>query len=193
VSDEAELQRVERMLQRTPAPEAVPAAAAMAARNAALAEPAQVIRVSRSNRWSGRWRVASGAAALGAAAAAALVLALTSGGGGSGGGTFATQFSVDLHGPKGATAEVDFSRPNDGLRQMRVTTQGLPPAGAGQYYEMWFRTPSGEKVSAVTFNTADANRSSFTAVIPAGMTWYRCWVTREATSGGSTPQMILTT
>ncbi|HXD71611.1 MAG TPA: anti-sigma factor [Gaiellales bacterium] len=191
MSDEAELQRVERMLRRTPAPEAVPAAAAMAARNAALSEPAQVIRVSRTHRFSGWWRVASGAAALGAAAAAALVLALTSGGGG--GGAFATQFSVDLHGPQGATAEVDFSRPNDGLRQMRVTTTGLPPAGAGQYYEMWFRTPSGEKVSAVTFNTADANRSSFTAVIPAGMTWHRCWVTREATDGGSTPQMILTT
>jgi len=62
VSDEAELQRVERMLRRTPAPEAVPAAAAMAARNAALSEPAQVIRVSRSHRWSGRWRIASGAA-----------------------------------------------------------------------------------------------------------------------------------
>jgi hypothetical protein len=190
VSDEAELQRVERMLQRTRAPEAVPASAAMAARNAALAEPAQVIRVSRSHRFTGWWRIASGAAALGAAAAAALVLALTSGGGS---GAFATQFSVDLHGPQGATAEVDFSRPNDGLRQMRVTTRGLPPAGAGQYYEMWFRTPSGEKVSAVTFNTADANGSSFTAVIPAEMTWHRCWVTREATDGGSPPQMILTT
>ena len=193
MSDEAELQRVERMLQRTPAPEAVPAAAAMAARNAALAEPAptaQVIRVSRSPRWTGWWRVATGAAALGAAAAAALVLALSSGGGS---GTFATQFSVDLHGPKGATAEVDFSRPQDGLRQMRVTTRGLPPAGAGQYYEMWFRTPGGENVSAVTFNTADADKATFTAVIPAGMTWHRCWVTREAVNGGSTPQMILTT
>jgi hypothetical protein len=191
VNDEAELQRVERMLQRTPAPEAVPAAAAMAARNAALSEPAQVIRVSRSHRWSGRWRIASGAAALGAAAAAALVLALTSIGSGS--GAFATQFSVNLHGPQGATAEVDFSRPNDGLRQMRVTTNGLPPAGAGQYYEMWFRTPSGEKVSAATFNTGGANRSSFTTVIPAGMTWDHCWVTREATNGGSVPAMILTT
>jgi hypothetical protein len=191
VSDEAELQRVERMLQRTPAPEAVPAAAAMAARNAALAEPAQVIRVSRSRRWTGSWRIASGAAALGAAAAAALVLALSSGGSGS--GAFATQFSVDLHGPQGATAEVDFSRPNDGLRQMRVTTKGLPPAGAGQYYEMWFRTPSGEKVSAATFNTADANHSSFTSVIPAGMTWDHCWVTRETVNGGSVPQMILST
>ena len=190
MSDEAELQRVERMLRRTPAPEAVPAAAAMAARNAALAETTQVIRVSRTHRFSGWWRVASGAAALGAAAAAALMLALTSGGGS---GAFATQFSVDLHGPQGATAEVDFSRPSDGLRQMRVTTEGLPPAGAGQYYEMWFRTPSGEKVSAVTFNTADAARSSFTAVIPAGMTWHKCWVTRETVSGASTPQMILTT
>jgi hypothetical protein len=190
VNDEAELQRVERMLQRTPAPEAVPPAAAMAARNAALTAPTQVIRVLRTQRWTGWWRVASGAAALGAAAAAALVLALT---GGGGSGAFATQFSVDLHGPQGATAEVDFSRPNDGLRQMRVTTRGLPPAGAGQYYEMWFRMPGGENVSAVTFNTAGAGKSSFTAVIPAGMTWHRCWVTREAVNGGSPPHMILTT
>jgi hypothetical protein len=189
---EAEIERVERLLQRTPPPEAVPAAAAIAARNAALGAPSQVIRTPRAQRWRmSWWKVATGAGALGAAAAAALVLALTSGGGG--GGAFATQFSIDLHGPQGATAEVDFSRPDDGLRQMRVTTQGLPSAGAGQYYEMWFRTPSGEKVSAVTFNTAGAGKSSFTAVIPAGMTWHRCWVTREDTSGGSMPHMILTT
>jgi anti-sigma-K factor RskA len=192
VSSEAEIQRVERLLQRTPPPEAVPAAAGIAARNAALGAPAQVIRATRTRRWTMTWwKVASGAAALGAAAAAAIVLTLSSGAGGS--GTFATQFTVDLHGPQGAMAEVDFSRPNDGLRQMRVTTQGLPPAGAGKYYEMWFRTPSGEKVSAVTFNTATAGKSSFTAVIPAGMTWHRCWVTREATNGGSPPHMILTT
>ncbi len=190
MSDERELERVERMLRRAPAPETVPAAAAMAARNAALgAAPAQVMRVSRPRRWPAWWRVASGAAAFGAAAAAALVIALTSGGGGG----FATQFSVALHGRKGATAEVDFSGAHDGLRQMRVTTQGLPPAGAGHYYEMWFRTPGGENVSAVTFNTGDAGKSTFKAVIPAGMTWHRCWVTREAVDGGDVPRMILTT
>ena len=188
MTDEAELQRVERLLRRAPAPEAVPAAAAMAARNAALGATAQVIHMSRTRRWPAWWRVASGAAAFGAAAAAALVIAFSTGGSG-----FATQFSVALHGPKGATAEVDFGRPNDGLRQMRVTTHGLPPAGAGYYYEMWFRTPAGENVSAVTFNTADGDRSTFKAVIPAGMTWHRCWVTREAVDGAETPHMILTT
>jgi Anti-sigma-K factor rskA len=187
VSNEADLERVERMLQRTPAPEAVPAAAAIAARNAALGAPAPVVRVSRTRRWKAWWPVASGAA-LGATAAAALVLALTSGGGG-----FATQFSVALHGPQGATAEVAFSGPHDGVRKMRVTTTGLPPAHAGQYYEMWFRTPGGENVSAVTFNTPDAGKSSFTAVIPAGMTWHRCWVTLENVDGSAKRQMILTT
>lgn len=188
MSDEPELERVERMLRRAPAPEAVPPAAAMAARNAALGPPAQVIRVSRTRHWPAWWRVASGAAVFGAAAAAALVIAFSNGGGG-----FATQFSVALHGHKGATAEVDFGRPNDGVRQMRVTTQGLPPAGAGHYYEMWFRTPGGENVSAVTFNTSDGGKSTFKAVIPAGMTWHSCWVTREAVDGTDLPQMILTT
>jgi hypothetical protein len=76
---------------------------------------------------------------------------------------------------------------------MRVTTRGLAPAAAGEYYEMWFRTPSGENVSAITFNTANAGKSSFTAVIPAGMTWHRCWVTREDVHGSAGRQMILTT
>jgi Mrp family chromosome partitioning ATPase len=183
-----ELEHVERMLQRTPPPETVPAAAAIAARNAALGAPAQVVRVTGARRWKGWWQVASGAAVLGAAAAAALVLAITSAGGG-----FATQFSVALHGPQGAAAEVDFSSPHDGLRKMRITTKGVPPAAKGEYYEMWFRTPNGENVSAVTFNTPDAGKSTFTAVIPAGMTWHRCWITREDTSGGSPRQMILTT
>jgi hypothetical protein len=183
-----DLEHVERMLQRTPPPEAVPAAAAIAARNAAVGAPAQVVRMPGSRRWKAWWQVASGAAALGAAAAAALVLAISSMGGG-----FATQFSVALHGPQGATAEVDFGSPHNGLRQMRVTTEGLAPAAAGQYYEMWFRTPSGENVSAVTFNTPDNGKSTFTAVIPAGMTWHRCWVTREDVNGSATRQMILTT
>jgi hypothetical protein len=188
VSDEAKLQQVERMLRRTPAPEAVPATAAIAARNAALGAPAQLIRVSRPRRWTAWWQVASGAAALGAAAAAALVLAI-----GSAGGGFPTQFSVALHGPRGATAEVDFGSAHNGVRKMRVTTRGLPAAAGGQYYEMWFRTPGGENVSAVTFNTPDAGKSTFTAVIPAGMTWHRCWVTREGVKGSVPPRMILTT
>jgi hypothetical protein len=186
--NDAELEQIERMLRRTPPPEAVPAAAAIAARNAALGAPAQVVRVSSSRRWKSWWPVASGAAVLGAAAAAALVLAITSAGGG-----FATQFSVALHGPKGATAEVDFGSPHNGVRQMRVTTEGVPPAADGEYYEMWFRTPGGENVSAITFNTPDAGKSSFTAVIPAGMTWHRCWVTREDVNGPATRRMILTT
>jgi hypothetical protein len=183
-----ELERVEHMLQRTPPPESVPAAAAIAARNAALGAPAQVVRVSGGRRWKAWWQVASGAAVLGAAAAAALVLAITSAGGG-----FSTQFSVALHGPRGAAADVDFASPHNGLREMRITTKGVPPAAHGEYYEMWFRTPNGEDVSAVTFNTPNAGKSTFTAVIPAGMTWHRCWVTREDASGGVPRQMVLTT
>ena len=63
-----ELEHVERMLQRTPPPETVPAAAAIAARNAALGAPAQVVRVPAARRWKTWWQVASGAAAPSAAA-----------------------------------------------------------------------------------------------------------------------------
>jgi hypothetical protein len=189
VSDERDLERVERMLQRTPAPEFVPATAAAAARRAALGEPPSIVtRAKRSWRMPEWWRVASMAAAFGAAVAVAVVLAI----GGRGGGP-ATQFSVSLNGPHGATAKVDFGHPANGVRQMVVHVKGLPPAGAGHYYEMWFRTPGNENVSAVTFDTADGGRATFRAVIPAGMTWHHCWVTREAVGGEARSAMVLTT
>ena len=194
MSDDFDLERVERMLRRTPAPESVPAGAAAAARRAALSEPTApstpsrtVTRAPRSWRLPVWWRVASTAAAFGAAVVVAVVIAI----GGHGGP--ATQFSVSLSGPHGASAEVDFGHPANGLRQMVVHVQGLPPAGAGHYYEMWFRTPGNENVSAVTFNTADAGRTTFRAVIPAGMTWHHCWVTREAVGGADRSAMVLTT
>ena len=148
VSDDAEFGHVERMLQRTPAPEFLPATLAPAARRAALGEPPSVARAPRAWRWPAWWRVASVAAALGAAVAVAVVLAV----GGRGG--FQTQYSLTLTGPHGATAVVDFGQASKGVRPMVVHIHGLPPAGAAHYYEMWFRTGGNDNVSAVTFDTA---------------------------------------
>jgi Anti-sigma-K factor rskA len=187
MSDDAELERVEQMLLRTPAPEFVPATAAAAARRAALSEPAHVTRAPRRWRMPAWWRIATPAAALGAAVAVAAVLFV----GGNGGG-FNTQFSLALSGPHGATAVVDFGHASNGVRPMVVHLHGLPPAGAGHYYEMWFRTAGSENVSAVTFDTA-GGRSTFKAVIPAKMTWHDCWVTREAIRGSSKPATVLVT
>ena len=36
-------------------------------------------------------------------------------------------------------------------------------------------------------------RATFKAVIPAGMTWHHCWVTREAVGGEAAPATVLTT
>ncbi len=187
MTDDADLQRVEQMLRRTPAPEFVPATAAAAARRAALGEPAHVTRAPRRWRLPVWWRVASTAAAFGAAVAVGAVLLL----GGRGG--FSPQFTLALSGPHGATAEVDFGRAANGVRPMVVHIHGLRPAGAGRYYEMWFRTGANENVSAVTFDTTASGGATLKAVIPAKMTWRNCWVTREAMREGQMPAKVLST
>ena len=187
MSDDAELERVEQMLQRTPPPELVPAAAAAAARHAALGEPAHVTRAPRRWRLPVWWRIAAPAAAFGAAVAAGAVLLIGHGGG------FSPEHTLSLSGPQGATAQVDFGHAADGVRTMVVHVHGLRPAGAGRYYEMWFRTRGNENVSAVTFDTAASGAATFTAVIPAKMTWHNCWVTREAMRGNSRSAKVLST
>lgn len=192
MSDDADLERVERMLQRTPAPEFVPATAAAAARRAALGGESVVSsRAPRTWRWPAWWRVASASAALGAAAAVAAVVVVLAVGGRGGG--FATEHSLSLSGRNGATAQVDLGHAKNGVRTMVVRIHGLPPAGAGHYYEMWFRSSGNEDVSAVTFDTAAGGQTTFKAVISARMTWRNCWVTREAISGKSTPATVLNT
>ena len=187
MSDDVELGHVERMLQRTPAPEFVPATLAAVARRAALGEPLSVARSPRRWRRPAWWGVASAAAALGAAVAVAAVLVI----GGRGG--FQTQYALTLKGPHGATAVVDFGQASKGVRPMVVHIHGLPPAGAAHYYEMWFRTGGDENVSAVTFDTAAGGQTTFHAVIPAGMSWRSCWVTLESVGGHATPAMVLST
>lgn len=188
MTDETELGFVERMLQRTPAPETVPAALGQVARGAALGAPPAVTRAPRRRRMPAWWRVAAPAAAFGAAVAAAVAIVI----GGTGGG-FATQLSLSLQGPNGAAANVDFGKSAKGVRQMVVHVSGLPQAAKGHYYEMWFRTGGHDNVSAVTFNTSAGGDATFRAVIPAGMSWRSCWVTREKIGGPESGTTVLTT
>ncbi len=186
MSDDAEIERVEQMLKRTPAPEFVPAAAAAAARRAALGEPAHVTRAPRRWRLPVWWRVAAPAAAFGAAVAIGAVLLIGARGG------FSPEHTLSLSGPQGATAQVEFGHAANGVRTMVVHVHGLRPAGIGRYYEMWFRTRGNENISAVTFDTAASGGVTFTAVIPAKMTWHNCWVTREAMGGGRSAKVLST-
>jgi hypothetical protein len=189
VSDEFDLTRVERMLERTPAPEAVPETFAATARREALGGPVVEARAARRWQWPAWWRMASAAVALGAAVAVAVTIAVSSHGGG-----LQTQYSVSLSGPHGATAVVDFSYPKDGVRQMVMHIKGLPPAGRGHYYEMWFRpSPGAENVSAVTFDTAtDGGSTTIKAVIPAQMHWRSCWVMLENMRGQDVARVLST-
>lgn len=183
-----DLGRVERMLERAPAPEAVPETLAARARREALEPPVVNAKTPRSWHWPAWWRMASAAAALGAAAAVAVTLAISTHGGG-----FSAQYSVSLSGPHGATAVVDISYPKDGVRQMVMHIKGLPPAGAGHYYEMWFKpAPGVENVSAVAFDTASGGTTTIHAVIPAGMHWRSCWVMRETITGQPVGRVLST-
>jgi hypothetical protein len=188
MTEDFDLSRVERILERTPAPEAVPESLAAKARREALSDPVVVARPPRRWHLPVWWRVASTAAAFGAAVAVAVTIAVSSHGGG-----FQTQFSLPLSGPNGATAVVDFGPVKDGVRPMLVHVNGLRPAGRGHYYEMWFKTGGVENVSAVTFDTASGGQATIRAVIPAGMHWRGCWVMREAIGGTGPRTRVLST
>lgn len=187
MTEDFDLSRVERMLERTPAPETVPERLAATARREALDEPVVRAAATRRWRWPAWWRMASAAAALGAAVAVGVTIAVSSHGGG-----FATERSISLSGPHGATAVVDFGFAKDGVRPMVVHIKGLPHAGPGHYYEMWFKTGGIDNVSAVTFDTASGGKATIRAVIPASMRWRSCWVTLENQSGTGVARVLTT-
>src|SRR6476661_3550353 len=118
-------------------------------------------------------------------AAAALVIGV-----GGRGAPFDAQTTLALAGPTGASASVDFGNANQGTRPMLVKIHGLRPAPSGSYYEMWFRV-SGEKVSAVTFNTSDAGNATVRSAISADMHWGFCWVTLEKVGGPDGGRVVL--
>src|SRR4249920_3424318 len=89
-----------------------------------------------------------------------------------------------------AAATVDFGRADQGTRPMLVKIDHLRPAPAGSYYEMWFQV-SGDKVSAVTFNTGSSGRATVRAAISANMHWGACWVTLEKVGGPDGDRVVL--
>ena len=130
-------------------------------------------------------RFSAGVAVMAAAAAAALVIGV-----GGRGAPFDAQTTLALAGPTGASASVDFGNANQGTRPMLVKIHDLRPAPSGSYYEMWFRV-SGEKVSAVTFNTSEAGNATVRSAISADMHWGSCWVTLEKVGGPDGGRVVL--
>jgi hypothetical protein len=190
VSAHDEFDRVEQLLRATPAPAPVPPGLEAVAREAALGGPAaqrrpEVTIVRARLPRFGFARLSAGLAVMAAAAAAALVI-------GVGGRTspFEAQRTLALAGTAGASATVDFGSASDGTRPMLVKVHNLRPAGHGWYYEMWFDV-SGDKVSAVTFNTSPSGDATVRTAISADMRWGSCWVTLEKAGAGDGSKVVL--
>jgi Anti-sigma-K factor rskA, C-terminal len=188
MSGHDDLDRVEQLLRSAPAPTPVPSGLVGVAREAALGggERRAVVSVRRPRVPRLRLvRLTAGVAVMAAAAAAALVIGV-----GGRGSPFDAQTTLALAGPAGASATVDFGRAHQGTRPMLVKVHDLRPAPAGSYYEMWFQV-SGEKVSAVTFNTGSAGTTTVRSAISADMRWGACWVTLEKVGVGDAGSRVV--
>jgi hypothetical protein len=189
MSDHDDFDRVEQLLRSASAPTTVPSGLIDVAREAALGgvERRAVVRAPRRPRVPRirLIRFSAGVAVMAAAAAAALVIGV-----GGRGTPFDAQTTLALAGPTGASASVDFGNANQGTRPMLVKIHDLRPAPSGSYYEMWFRV-SGEKVSAVTFNTSEAGNATVRSAISADMHWGSCWVTLEKVGGPDPGRVVL--
>jgi len=183
-----DIDRVEQLLRSAPAPTSVPPGLIDVAREAALGggERRTVVAAVRPRVPRFRLaRVSAGVAVMAAAAAAALVIGV-----GGRSSPFDAQTTIALAGPAGASATVDFGRADQGTRPMLVKIDHLRPAPPGSYYEMWFQV-SGDKVSAVTFNTGSSGRATVRAAISANMHWGACWVTLEKVGGPDGDRVVL--
>jgi hypothetical protein len=192
MSGHDDLERVEQLLRSTPVPAPVPPGLVDVAREAALGGGQRRVavvtvarpRVPRVPRLR-LARFAAGVTVMAAAAAAALVIGV-----GGRGTPFDAQTSLALAGPGGAAASVDFGGVDQGTRPMLVKIHDLRPAPAGSYYEMWFQV-SGEKVSAVTFNTSSSGHATVRSAISADMRWGACWVTLEKVGARDGGRVVL--
>jgi anti-sigma-K factor RskA len=181
--------RVEQLLRSSPAPAAVPSGLVDVAREAALGgvERRTVVMATHRPRVPRLRlvRLSAGVAVMAAAAAAALVIGV-----GGRASPFDAQTTLALAGPAGASASVDFGSVDQGTRPMLVKIHDLRPAPVGSYYEMWFQV-SGEKVSAVTFNTGSAGSATVLTAISADMRWGACWVTLEKVGASDGGRVVL--
>ena len=84
-----------------------------------------------------------------------------------------------------ASGSIDLGRPDGAMRPAVLRVQNLPPAPAGEYYEMWFSSGD-DTVGMMAFNTESNGTVTVKSAVPSGMAWSRCWVSLERQSGGAT-------
>ena len=153
------------------------------AREAALGR-GEVIDFASRSRTGGRMaRLLLAAAVLTASAAAALVI-------GVGGTRLQVAQSIDLQGvgrQATASAVLDIGHNSGPIRQVELRVDGLGPAPAGGYYELWMKNGNGDRTGLVAFNTSSDGHVVARTTIPAGMSWTRCWVTVERPDGTEAP------
>ncbi|HET6849208.1 MAG TPA: anti-sigma factor [Gaiellales bacterium] len=188
MNDERRINEIEDMLREAGTPDAPPAHFHAAARSAALGEHEVVeLRTRRRMRARGG-RFALAAAVLVASTAAALVI-------GVGGSRMQVDRSVHLTaaGPvQSASAVMDIGAASDNVRDVVVHIQGLKPAPAGGYYELWMQNGGDEPTGIVAFDTGSNGHVDARTTLPAGMTWTRCWVTLERADGSRTTVLTST-
>ena len=88
--------------------------------------------------------------------------------------------SFEEAGTAGASARGELVRQSDGNHRIVLWTQGLPPARAGEYYEVWL-SGEGGWVSAGSFQVAGEMWSCPVGVSPAA--YQKVWVTLEPDDG----------
>lgn len=191
MTGDSDFEGVERLLRSVSPPVDVPAGAADSARAAALERrPSReaVMQSSRRSRFGPR-RLMSAAIVLVVAAAVSLVIGV----GGRSTGTHAQQ-TVALVSARSdaASGSVSLGAPSGAMRAVVLTVKGLPPAPAGQYYEMWMAGKSeGSGVGMLVFNTNGSGRITVHSEVPTGIAWTRCWVSLENVQEGGPPVAVL--
>ena len=118
------------------------------------------------------WRFAGAAAAVAAAIAISVGLVGTLG---STDPDFGAKLSATALAP-GARASADITRNDAGFR-IHLDAHGLPPLGAGEYYQAWLKNAKGVGVPIGTFSSSDDRVTLWSGVSPK--TFPKITVTRE--------------
>jgi anti-sigma-K factor RskA len=184
MSEERRINEIEDMLREAGRPQAPPAHFRDLARREALGQ-AEVVEMRAPIRPRGAGgRLLLAAAVLVASAAAALVI-------GVGGNRMQIDRSVHLTGPGSASAVVDIGHSSSGVRQVVLHVDGLRPAPAGGYYELWMQNGNSDPTGLAAFDTGSNGHVVANATMPATLGWTRCWVTLERSDGSSSTVLQL--
>jgi hypothetical protein len=199
MTEERDMNEVERLLRKVPAPEQVPPGLEAMARAAALDPPpppdvaaAPAKRAPSRRRWLGRGRLFPAAVILAGAAAASLYIGV-----GGRNAPIGVQTTVNLAAVRpvaSAQGTLQVGYTDGSMRPVVFKVSGLRPAPKGHYYEMWF-SDGARQEGLLAFDTGPNGTVTVHGEIPATMAWKHCWVTLEGTSDkdeGGTPILAST-